>query len=150
MKKTILLRCLIGAPIGLAISTVIAIIISLIVGDGAYYAVVPELVSDYGTEINAVLVQAIFSLLYGAAFSGASAVWETDWSLMRMTATHLLICSVATFPIAYAMRWMEHSLGGILKYVGIFVLIYAVIWIVLYYGIKRKIKAMNERVKEIK
>ena len=48
------------------------------------------------------------------------------------------------------MRWMEHSLGGVLKYVGIFVAIYALIWIVMYGGIKRKIKAMNERVREIK
>ena len=150
MKKKILHRCLIGAPIGLAISTLITIVISLIVGDGRYYAVVPEAVSDFGTEINAVLAQAVFSMLYGAAFAGASAVWETDWSLLRMTLTHLVICSAATFPIAYGMRWMEHSPGGVLKYVGIFVAIYALIWIVMYGGIKRKIKAMNERVREIK
>ena len=150
MKKKILHRCLIGAPIGLAISTLITIVISLIVGDGRYYAVVPEAVSDFGTEINAVLAQAVFSMLYGAAFAGASAVWETDWSLLRMTLTHLLICSAATFPIAYGMRWMKHSLGGVLKYVGIFIAIYALIWIVMYGGIKRKIKAMNERVREIK
>ncbi|MGX8704280.1 MAG: DUF3021 family protein, partial [bacterium] len=66
MKKKILHRCLIGAPIGLAISTLITIMISLIVGDGRYYAVVPEAVSDFGTEINAVLAQAVFSMLYGA------------------------------------------------------------------------------------
>ena len=150
MKKKVLHRCLFGAPVGLAVSTAITIVISLIIGDGRYYAVVPEAVSDYGTEIRAVLVQAVFSLLYGAAFGGASVIWETDWSLLRMTLTHLAVCSAAAFPIAYAMRWMEHSAGGVLQYIGIFIAVYLIIWIVLYGGIKRKIRAMNKRVKEIR
>ena len=44
MKKRILCRALIGAPIGLAISTAITIFSSLIYGDGNYYPVVPALV----------------------------------------------------------------------------------------------------------
>ena len=43
MKKRILCRALIGAPIGLAISTAITIFSSLIYGDGNYYPVVPVL-----------------------------------------------------------------------------------------------------------
>ncbi len=54
MKKKVLIRCLIGAPIGVAISTMITIVISLTVGDGNFYAVFPELIADCGTEINAV------------------------------------------------------------------------------------------------
>ena len=46
MKKRILCRALIGAPIGLAISTAITIFSSLIYGDGNYYPVVPALVSS--------------------------------------------------------------------------------------------------------
>ncbi len=148
MKKKITIRCLIGAPVGLAISTFITIIISLAIGDGSYHAVAPELVGDFGTEINAVLLQAVFSMLYGAAFGGASLIWDTEWSLLRMTATHLAVCSAATFPVAYCMRWMEHSVFGILKYFGIFAAIYAVIWITQYAGMKRKVRAMNRKVNE--
>lgn len=57
------IRCLIGAPIGLALSTIITIAISLTVGDGRFYAVVSELIADCGTEINAVLLQTVCSLL---------------------------------------------------------------------------------------
>ena len=46
MKKRILCRALIGAPIGLAISTAITIFSSLIYGDGNYYPVVPALVEQ--------------------------------------------------------------------------------------------------------
>ena len=58
MKKMILRRCLAGAPIGLAISTAITIIISLNIGDGKYYAVTPELTADCGSEITGFILWA--------------------------------------------------------------------------------------------
>ena len=142
----ILRRCLAGAPIGLAISTAITIIISLNIGDGKYYAVTPELTADCGSEIMAVVIQALCSMLYGAAFSGASLVWNTDWSLTKMTAVHFLICSAATFPTAYLMRWMNHSVGGVLLYFVQFVVIYVIIWIISYMATKRKIEAFNKKI----
>ncbi len=148
MKKKVLQRCLIGAPVGLALSTIITIVISLSVGNGTYYAVVPELISDFGTEINAVMVQAFCSMLYGAAFGGASAIWETEWSILKMTVLHLIIISAATFPIAFLMRWMEHSTAGVIKYFGIFIFIYAVIWFSQYSSMKKKINEINRKVME--
>ena len=140
------LRALIGAPIGLAISTIIAILDSWYIGDGKFYAVVPELAADLGSEIGAVTIQMLCSLLYGAAFAGASVIWDTDWSLTKMTAIHFLICSAATFPIAYLLRWMEHSASGVLIYFGQFLAIYIAIWIASYARLKRSINALNKKV----
>lgn len=149
MKKKLFIRCLIGAPIGLAVSTIITIIISLTVSDGKFYAVVPELITDCGSEINAVLLQAICSLLYGAAWAGASVIWENEnWSILRQTVTHLIICSLATFPIAYFMRWMNHSVSGVLIYFGIFLGIYLIIWLSQYTSMKKRVEQMNRRVRE--
>lgn len=149
MKKKIIIRCLLGAPIGLAISTLITIIFSLLYGDGNYYPVVPELISDCGNEINAVLLQAVCSFIYGAAFAGASAIWELeDWSILRQTVTHLVICSAGTFPIAYFMRWMPHNTPGFLLYFGIFFGIYAFIWLSKYTATKKRIEQMNAKLKE--
>ena len=147
MKKELIKRGLLGAPLGLAISTVITILISLIVGDGRYYAVVPQLVSDMGSEMNAVLLQAALSLVYGAAWAGASVVWDAEhWSLLKMTLVHLLVTSVASFPIAYFAYWMPHNVAGILSYVGIFVAIYISIWISQYSAMKKKISEMNQKI----
>lgn len=149
MRKKILLRCLVGAPIGLAISTLITIIISLTVGDGNYYPVVPELVSDCGDEMNAVLLQALLSLLYGAAWAGASVIWEMEnWSILLQTVTHLVICSLATFPIAYFMRWMKHTASGILLYFGIFFAIYLIIWLSQYSSMKKRVEEINRKIHE--
>lgn len=149
MKKKVFARCLIGAPMGLAITTVITIIISLAMGDGKFYAVVPDLITDCGTELNAVVLQSICSLLYGAAWAGASVIWEKEeWSILRQTLTHLIISAVATFPIAYFMRWMSHSVLGIISYLGIFFAIYLMIWLSQYSVMRRKIKQMNSKVQQ--
>ena len=99
MKKRILCRALIGAPIGLAISTAITIFSSLIYGDGNYYPVVPALVEQCGT-----------------------------------------------FPVAYLMYWMKHSIAGVVVYFAIFIGIYVGIWITLYSRAKREVTKLNEKV----
>lgn len=149
MKKKIILRSLLGAPIGLAVNYLITVLISLAVADGNFYPVVPELAADCGSEMNAVLLQTLFSIIYGAVWGGASVIWETErWSLLRMTVTHLLICSIITFPIAYLMRWMPHNIMGILLYCGIFGAIYLFIWISQYQAIKRNIRQINHKMQE--
>ena len=149
MKKEILKRSLFGAPIGIAIGVIITIIISLTVGDGKFYAVVPELVNDMGSEINAMILQTVLSMFYGAAWAGASVVWDAEgWSLLKMTLVHLAIASVATFPIAYFARWMPHTLAGILMYIGIFLFVYAGIWVSQYSAMKKRVQEMNEKIKQ--
>ena len=75
MKKKVILRCLIGAPIGLSISFIITLIISVIINKGEYYPVMPKLTALCGNELNAVVIQTVCSLIYGAAFGGASVIW---------------------------------------------------------------------------
>lgn len=148
MKKKLVFRCLLGAPIGFAVSMMITILISLIVGDGNYYPVVPEMVEDFGSEINAVIVQMLLSFLYGAAWAGASLIWKKEnWSLLRQTITHLVICSGLTFPVAYVCHWMAHNIISVICYFAIFFGIYIAIWVSQYIAMKVKISKMNEKIK---
>ncbi len=149
MKRNAVMRGLLGCVLGIVISTVISLIISACIGDGSYYAVVPSLIEECGSEFNAVLVQMLFSVLYGAAWGSASVIWDMErWSLMRQTVTHLAITSTATFPVAYFTHWMEHSIGGILKYFGIFLATYFMIWLCQYLPMRKRIARMNEKLKE--
>lgn len=139
-------RALIGAPIGLTISTIITIIFSLIFGEGSYFAVPHELAASCGSEISAVILQTVFALLYGGMWGGASVIWEMEnWSLLKMTLTHLVVCSVISFPIAYFMQWMPHSIPGALSFFGLFFAIYAVIWFSQYCSIRKQIAQLNDR-----
>lgn len=147
MRKKVILRSILGAPLGVAVSYLITVLISLAAADGNYYPVVPELIDNCRNEMNAVLLQTIVSLLYGAVWGGASAIWEMEsWSLLRMTVTHLVICSITTFPTAYLMRWMPHNITGILLYFGIFFAIYLLIWTLQYHNIRKQIDQINHKV----
>ena len=137
-------RALIGMPIGVTISTVITIIISLCKGDGRQKTYL--LFSD-DVAPGVSLIQFLCSLLYGAVFAGASVIWEADWSLTRMTVTHLLVISLITLPIAWFMQWMKHTLGGFLIYFGIFLAIYLVIWIIEYTRMRKGVDDLNRKMR---
>ena len=145
MKKKVILRSLIGAPIGLSISFIITLIISVIINKGEYYPVVPQLTALCGNELNAVVIQTICSLIYGAAFGGASDM--ENWSLLKQTVIHCLIISVSMLPIAYCMYWMPHNFWGIAGYIAIFFFIYFFIWFSQYFAMKKRIQEFNNKVK---
>lgn len=148
MKKKILLRSLLGAPLGIAVSYVITLLVSLSIGDGSFYPVTLELATDFGNEMNAVLVQTLCTMLYGAVFAGASVIWESEsWSLLRMTATHLTVVSLVTLPVAWFMRWMPRNLAGVAVYFAIFLGIYAIIWLSQYSTMKTRIRQLNEKLR---
>lgn len=146
MRKKVLLCCLLGGPVGVTICTFISILFSLRWGGGMYLAVPHGLVEQCGGELRAVILQTLCGLLYGAVWGGASVIWKLEhWSLLKMTGTHLALCSLATFPIAYFMQWMPHSLLGAACFFGLFFAIYGGIWFVQYSHIKKQIAKINRR-----
>ena len=149
MKKKMIQRGLLGFPLGIAIGYVITVIISICIGDGFFYPVTPELVNKMGSELNAVLIQTGLSGIMGTGFAMASVIWEIDsWSLAKQSGIYFAIACVIMFPISYFANWMPHSTAGILSYVGIFVAIFVITWLVQYFVWKRKVKRMNDGVRK--
>ena len=147
MKKKVILRGLFGLPVGIAIGFVITLLISICIGDGSFYPVTPELIQPMGNELNAVILQTILCAILGGGFAMASVIWEIDsWSLAKQSGVYFLIISVVMLPIAYFANWMKHAITGVLSYVGIFVMIFAAVWISQYLLWKRRIKEMNARI----
>lgn len=145
MKKKIMLRCALGFPIGITIGQMISIVISLIWAKGYYAPCVPELATAMGNEINAVILQTALCGLLGIGFSGSSIIWEIEhWNLVKQTGIYFLIVSAFMMPIAYFTYWMEHSLIGFLSYLGIFTLIFVIIWVIEVTIGRKNIRKMNE------
>ena len=146
MKKKLISRFVLGGLISLCVSHMITLFISLCIGNGAYHAVSPALTERCGTELNAVLFQSIGSLLYGGTLSGCSVIWELDgWSTLKKTVVHLLITSLVTFPIAFILNWMPHTLSGAALYFLCFILFYAAFWIAQCIVTRRKLRQLNAR-----
>lgn len=151
MKKKIVSRSLLGVPIGIAIGYLITIFCSLGVADGSYWPCSSELITAMGNEIHAVVLQAILCGLLGAGFAASSVIWEIEtWSLVKQTGIYFMMISVIMLPIAYFAYWMEHSVAGVLRYFGIFVFIFAIIWIVQFVIGKRNVRKMNENLHHVK
>ena len=149
MKKKMIQRGLLGFPLGIAIGFVITVIISMCIGDGSFYPVNPELIDTMKNELNAVILQTILCGILGTGFAMASVIWEIDsWSLAKQSGFYFAIACVIMFPISYFANWMPHSTAGILSYVGIFVAIFLAAWVTQYSVWKRKIKKMNEGIKD--
>ena len=151
MKKKLLFRSLIGAPIGVLVSLIITIVFSLCLGHGEYFPAPHELI-DWcgGNKTTAVIVQMICSLFVGAVCAGSSVIWEIEkWSLLKQTLINFAVIAVPFFGLGYVMNWMPHNIYGALGYVGGFVGSYIVMWCSIYFSIKAKIKKMNERLQTI-
>lgn len=150
MKKKILLRSLLGAPIGVTISLIITIIISLCSGHGEYFPTPQALIDWCGNETTAVIVQMICSLVFGAICSGSSVIWDMEkWSLTKQILIHFAVIVISGIPISYVLNWMPHNLYGALSYVATFIIVYILIGVSIYFSIKAKIKKMNKQLQEI-
>ena len=149
MKKRLILQGLLGFPLGIAIGFVITILISICVGDGSFYPVTPELMETMGNELNAVILQTVLCGVMGSGFAMASVIWEMDsWSLARQSGIYFSVACIIMLPIAYFTNWMKHSVGGVLAYIGVFVVIFLTVWLIQYYAWKRKIKKMNDCIRK--
>lgn len=146
MVKTAVLRGLLGFPLGIALGYLITIILSLAFGHGSYSPAVPGLIEETGSEINAVLLQAVLCGILGSGFAAASLIYEVEtWSLVKQTALYFLVASVVMLPIAFFAHWMERSVLGFALYFGIFVAIFVVVWIIQFFYWKLKIAKLNQK-----
>lgn len=149
MGKKAVLRGLLGFPLGVFIGYTVSIVSSLVWAKGFYSPAVPALVDQCGSEMGAVVLQYVLSGVLGSAGAAGSVIWERDdWSILKQTAVHFAVLSMFMLPIAYAARWMEHSIRGFAGYFGIFIAIYVVIWIVLYLVWRRRIMQLNDKLRE--
>lgn len=146
MKKKVTGRTIQGFFAGIAIGQIISVIISLSVGSGDFIVCVPDFVESVGNEAMAAALQTLLCGIMGAGFGAASVIWEMDnLSLAVQTGSCFGIYSAIMFPIAYITNWMEHSLTGVICYIGIFAAIFIIVWLVQYFSVRRKINAINRK-----
>ncbi|HEL1773726.1 TPA: DUF3021 domain-containing protein [Streptococcus suis] len=145
MKKYIL-----SASLGIAIGTVISIITSAVFGQGTYLPLNPfsTMGAYYLSNFNQVTVMLICVVIWaaiGLLFQLADTIFEQDWSLLRMTATHFGITVLGFTPLGILAGWFPVKLGALLFFWLIFVLVYALLFFLNYRKMERQIKDINGR-----
>ncbi|HEL1567518.1 TPA: DUF3021 domain-containing protein [Streptococcus suis] len=145
MKKYIL-----SASLGIAIGTIISIITSAVFGQGTYLPLNPfsTMGAYYLSNFNQVTIMLICVAIWatiGILFQLADKIFEQDWSLLRMTATHFGITVLGFTPLGILAGWFPVKLGALLFFWFIFVLIYALLFFLNYRKMERQIKDINGR-----
>ena len=148
MKKKLIERTIAGLPIGIAIGQIITVIISLIKGDGEFYACVPGFTAEIGNEAYAVALQTLLCGVMGMVFAAASVIWEWErLSIAAQTGLCFGIYALCMLPTAYFAKWMEHSVTGILGYCGIFAASFVFVWLVQFVIWRIRLNKINEKLK---
>lgn len=142
MKRMVLFRTLNGVAAGIALSHVIALLSSL--GSGDYLPCAPALIMACGGTLGAVVLQTILSAVLGAVFGVASVIWSLErWSITRQTAVYFAVTAAVMLPVAYVCCWTERSLTGVLCYGGIYLGIFALIWLFQFLAAWRSVRHLN-------
>lgn len=149
MKKKLILLGLLGFPVGITLGLAITLLISWIIGDGIYYPVVPDFARAMGGELRAMTLQTLLCGLMGSGFAMASLIWKVEyWSLARQTGLYFAAVCGLMLPIAYVSNWMEHSVGGVLSYCGIFLGVFAIVWVSQYLVWRGRIRRINDKIRK--
>ncbi|WP_449459669.1 DUF3021 domain-containing protein [Streptococcus suis] len=143
MKKYIL-----SANLGIAVGTIVSIITSAVFGKGLYLPLNPlsTMGAYYVEHFNQPTVMLICVLTWasiGILFQLADKIFEQDWSLLRMTATHFCITALGFTPLGILAGWFPLNLGSLLFFWLIFVLVYALLFFLNYRKMERYIKDIN-------
>ena len=137
-----------GAFIGVGIGFTLNLIFSII--NGEYYPGVPSFLEKYDSTLMAVTVQTLIYMLLGIiqAFS-TDIINNQKRSLLSNTIIHFSIIFLPLLVVAYILHWGRDLLG--LLSVGFSILVvYFIIWIVSYLGIKSQIDKINQSISKKK
>lgn len=144
MKKYVF-RTLVGIAFGIAITQIIALIVSLFIGNGNFYLFNPVMERVYETSLNAALVQLLSSSLYGGVFGVSTFVFTKDnWSLVKQTVVHFIIITCTCLLCGWLSFWYPHRISGILIAIGECVVTYFIIWFYFYSSYKKSVSKINE------
>ena len=144
MLKKILLRAGIGFIIGAAVGDLIAFLTGTSATGGVTFASQQLLDMSGGNTVLAMVLQSLFSGLYGAVcFAGMTLYDAERLPLAAATALHCGLIVLPFVPISYLLGWVS-GIVETLIIASAQIAAFFVIWLVMYFGYKKQVKELNE------
>ncbi|MDW0115270.1 DUF3021 domain-containing protein [Sporosarcina saromensis] len=135
--KTFLLRSILGIFFG-SFLTLVVLFIVIFVG-------------DHDTLDASILVKnAIGQVFCGWFFTVTPLLFENErLSLPVQTVLHFLCVSILYFIVAFVLGWVPFTTTGFLAILGLFIVIYAIIWTAFYMYFKKQAAKLNKELREL-
>jgi len=135
MKKQILLRGLLGGPIGVFIGVIITLI-------AMYYYNLETI------ELNQLFNYTIAGFIIGMVNAGASVIWDKDeWSMSKQLISYYVILYPTFIFAAYIGNYFPINMINIAINSIIFIAIYFIITLLCYFYNKSWVHSINNKMK---
>ncbi|MGI6249402.1 MAG: DUF3021 domain-containing protein [Acutalibacteraceae bacterium] len=149
MKKLFIKRSLIGMAAGAAAVHIFTLLVNKL-SRGEWLLCMPELTEKIGFPGAAVL-QTFLACIIGIIGFGGMCLFDIEsWSLLRSTVVHGASILFAYLTVGLTLHWFSFHIIPILIITAITVVVYALIWLFMYIGWKKKIREMNVLTEEYK
>ena len=143
LAKT-LKRAGIGFLIGIVVGDLIAILTGNSDTAGVTFASKKLLDMAGGNGAYAMLLQSLFSGLYGALCFAGMTLYEIErLPLAAATALHCALIVLPFVPVALLLGWVS-DIAEILIIAGMQIAAFFIIWLILYAVYKRQVKSLND------
>lgn len=143
LKKTMIRSC-IGFLIGMIIGNLIAILTGTSSTNGVTFASQQLLSMAGDNTLVAMLLQSLFSGLYGAFCFAGMSLYDVDrLPLAAATALHCGLIVLPFIPISYLLGWVS----GIVETVIIAamqIVAFFIIWLIMWSIYKKQVKELND------
>ena len=149
LKKTLK-----AAGIGFLLGIVIGDLIALLTGnsdtEGVTFASKKLLDMAGGNGTAAMILQSLFSGIYGAVcFAGMSFYEIERMPLALATALHCAVIVLLFIPISLLLGWVN-NIVTLLCISGLQLAGFFIIWLIMYFGYKKQVKELNDLTKKNK
>lgn len=150
MLTKVLKRAGIGLAIGIVVGNLIAILTGTSATEGVTFASKQLLDMSGGNPVIAMILQSLFSGLYGAlCFAGMTFYDAERLPLAAATAIHATIIILTFIPIALLLGWVS-SIIEILIIASMQLVAFFIIWLIMYLIYKKQVKELNELMNKTK
>ncbi len=141
-------RAGIGFLIGIMIGDMIAILTGTSSSGGISFTSKQLLDMAGGSAAAAMLLQSLFSGLYGAICFGGMSLYDAErLPLAAATALHCALIVLIFIPISLLLGWVSQTFE-VLIISMIQLAVFFIIWLILYFVYKKQVEELNEMMKD--
>ena len=141
-------RAGIGFLIGIMIGDMIAILTGTSSSGGISFTSKQLLDMAGGSAAAAMLLQSLFSGLYGAICFGGMSLYDAErLPLAAATALHCALIVLIFIPISLLLGWVSQTVE-VLIISMIQLAVFFIIWLILYFVYKKQVEELNEMMKD--
>lgn len=138
-----------SAAIGITIGYLVALSFSSLYQTRYFVPSAPTYVATFSSPLSATLISTGLWAIIGIVFGLASLTFQqSNWSITHQTVVNFCLTYLGFTPLAVLCGWFPLNFHWLLSFTGIFILIYAILWLNYYLASYHEVQRLNRLLKK--